>query len=64
NLVIKTTLPYEEWPAGWVEGWFGDATVEVVEKEEDEEDENDEDDKKDDDSDQDKNEDNKERGRG
>ena len=39
NLVIKTTIPREEWPAGWVNGWFGDATVEVVEIEE-EEDEN------------------------
>lgn len=39
NLVIKTTIPREEWPAGWATGWFGDATVEVVEIEE-EEDEN------------------------
>ncbi|MBQ2894296.1 MAG: hypothetical protein IJE92_02130, partial [Clostridia bacterium] len=38
NLVIKTTLPQEQWPAGWVEGWFGNATVEFVEPEEDEED--------------------------
>lgn len=37
NLVIKTTLPQEEWPEGWVEGWFGNATVEIVEPEEDEE---------------------------
>ncbi len=64
NLVIKTTLPYEEWPVGWVDGWFGDATVEVVEKEEVEEDKKDEDDKKDDDNNQDKNENDKERGRG
>ena len=39
NLVIKTTIPKEEWPTGWADGWFGDATVEVVEIEE-EEDEN------------------------
>ena len=31
DLVIKTTIPEEEWPAGWANGWFGDATVEVVE---------------------------------
>lgn len=37
NLVIKTTLPQEEWPEGWVEGWFGNAIVEIVEPEEDEE---------------------------
>ena len=37
NLVIKTTLPREEWPAGWADDWFGDATVEVVELEEDDE---------------------------
>ncbi len=34
NLVIKTTLPQEEWPDGWVDGWFGSATVEIVEVEE------------------------------
>ena len=34
NLVIKTTIPKEEWPTGWADGWFGDATVEVVEIEE------------------------------
>lgn len=33
NLVIKTTIPQEEWPAGWVEGWYGDAKVEFVESE-------------------------------
>ena len=42
NLVIKTTLPYEEWPAGWVEGWHGNATVEVIEKTEEEEEEGEE----------------------
>jgi len=35
NLVIKTTIPEEEWPAGWADGWFGDATVEVIEIEAD-----------------------------
>lgn len=34
NLVIKTTLPQEEWPAGWAANWYGDATVEVIEVEE------------------------------
>ena len=60
NLVIKTTLPYEEWPAGWVEGWHGDATVEVIEKTEEEEGEGEEneDGKENDDKE------NKERGRG
>ena len=62
NLVIKTTLPYEEWPAGWVEGWHGNATVEVIEKTEDEEGEENEDGKEKDDKNEDK--DNKERGRG
>lgn len=37
DLVIKTTIPKEEWPAGWAESWFGDATVEIVEAEEEEE---------------------------
>lgn len=37
NLVIKTTIPPEEWPAGWANGWQGDATVEFVEPETDEE---------------------------
>lgn len=37
NLIIKTTIPKEEWPAGWADGWYGDATVEFVEVEEDEE---------------------------
>ena len=43
NLVIKTTIPQEEWPDGWHEGWFGDATVEIIEEEleEDQEDERD-----------------------
>ena len=34
NLIIKTTIPQEEWPEGWAEGWYGDATVEIVEAEE------------------------------
>jgi hypothetical protein len=62
NLVIKTTLPYEEWPAGWVEGWHGNATVEVIEKTEGEEGEENEEGKEKDDKNEDK--DNKERGRG
>ncbi len=33
NLVIKTTLPQEEWPEGWVEDWNCGAEVEVVEEE-------------------------------
>ena len=37
NLIIKTTIPQEEWPAGWAAGWYGNATVEVVEIEEEEE---------------------------
>ena len=65
NLVIKTTLPQEEWPAGWVDGWYGNATVEVIVKEEEgEEGEEKEDGKETDDKDKDNNEDNKERGRG
>ena len=35
NLVIKTTIPEEEWPEGWAEGWYGDATIEFIEPEED-----------------------------
>ena len=61
DLVIKTTLPQEEWPAGWAAGWFGDATIEIVEKTEDEDAEEDEDGKKDDDKEQNKD---KERRRG
>ena len=34
DLVIKTTLPPEQWPAGWVDGWEGNAEVVIVEKEE------------------------------
>ena len=34
DLIIKTTIPQEEWPEGWAEGWYGDATVEIVEAEE------------------------------
>ena len=47
NLVIKTTLPQEEWPEGWAENWFGDATVEIIEDEdkETEDSEDDEDNK-------------------
>ncbi len=37
NLIIKTTIPQEEWPAGWADGWQGNATVEFVEPEEEEE---------------------------
>ena len=37
NLVIKTTIPQEEWPTGWAEGWYGNATVEIVDPEEEEE---------------------------
>ena len=52
NLVIKTTLPQEEWPAGWVDGWYGNATVEIiVEEEEGEEGEENEDGKETDDKD-------------
>ena len=43
NLVIKVSLPQEEWPEGWAENWFGDATVEIIE-DEDEETEDSEDD--------------------
>ena len=39
GLVIKTTIPQEEWPEGWASGWQGDATVEVIEITEAEEDE-------------------------
>lgn len=34
NLVIKTTIPQEEWPKDWAVGWYGDATVEIVDPEE------------------------------
>ena len=50
NLVIKTTLPQEEWPAGWVENWNCGATVEIIETEEEPEEgeeENEENDQKD-----------------
>ena len=30
NLVIKTTIPEEDWPESWADGWYGDATVEIV----------------------------------
>lgn len=39
GLVIKTTIPQEEWPAGWASGWQGDATVEIIDITEIEEDE-------------------------
>ena len=45
NLVIKTTIPQEEWPEGWADGWFGNATVEIVEAEEEEIDPEEEDEK-------------------
>ena len=51
NLVIKTTIPEAEWPAEWANGWFGDATVEVIEIEEEEEDADSKDKDKDDDKD-------------
>ena len=38
DLVIKTTIPQEEWPEGWADGCFGNATVEVIEAEEEDED--------------------------
>ena len=31
NLVIKVSIPEDEWPEGWADGWFGDATVEFME---------------------------------
>lgn len=34
GLVVKTTIPKEEWPEGWAEGWQGDAIVEIIEAEE------------------------------
>lgn len=37
DLVIKTTIPQEEWPEGWADGWLGDATFEIIEPEEEEE---------------------------
>ena len=43
DLVIKVSIPQEEWPVGWAANWFGDATVEVIEPEE----ETDKDDKND-----------------
>lgn len=46
NLVIKTTIPQEEWPVGWADGWQGNATVEFVEPEEEEEIDPEEEDKK------------------
>ena len=46
NLVIKTTIPPEEWPAGWESGWQGSATVEFVEPEAEEEIDDEEADKK------------------
>ena len=33
DLVIKVSIPQEEWPVGWSAEWFGDATVEIIEKE-------------------------------
>ena len=61
NLVIKVTLPQEEWPEGWAEDWYGDATVEFVEDKNAEDEENQDGENKDN---EDKNEeDNKERSR-
>lgn len=31
NLVIKTFIHESEWPEGWAENWYGDATVEYIE---------------------------------
>ena len=45
SLIIKTTIPREEWPEGWADGWYGDATVEIVETEEEEETDPEDDDK-------------------
>jgi hypothetical protein len=33
DLVIKIAVPQEEWPQGWADDWFGDATVEIVAEE-------------------------------
>ncbi len=61
NLVIKVTLPQEEWPEGWAEDWYGDATVEFVEDKNAEDEENQDGENKDNEN---KNEeDNKERSR-
>ena len=61
NLVIKVTLPQEEWPEGWAEDWYGDATFEIVEDKNAEDEENQDGENKDN---EDKNEeDNKERSR-
>ena len=43
NLVIKVTIPQEEWPEGWAENWFGDATVEIIEDEDEETEDNEDD---------------------
>ena len=47
NLVIKVSIPKEEWPAGWAADWFGDATVEIIEPETEETEKNDKNDKND-----------------
>ena len=65
NLVIKTTLPQEEWPEGWAEGWYGNAEIEIIENEEEKENEDDkteEDENKDTDNKNKDDEDNKENG--
>ena len=33
NLTIKIAIPEEEWPDGWADNWFGDATFEIVAEE-------------------------------
>lgn len=54
DLVIKTTITREDWPAGWADGWFGDATVEIVEIEEEDEETKDKDKDKDKETDKDR----------
>lgn len=61
NLVIKVTLPQEEWPEGWADGWYGDATFEIVEDKNAEDEENQDGENKDNENQNE--EDNKERGR-
>ena len=64
NLVIKTTLPQEQWPAGWVENWNCGATVEIIEKVEEDVEDGEETDDKDKDNNKDKDKDEKESRRG
>lgn len=32
GLVVRIAIPQEEWPEGWADNWFGDATIELVEE--------------------------------